>query len=124
MKIDKLADAVVKELMEYSQDVVDATKEECREVADETVKQLRATSPRRPGSGKYARGWKHKTSFEDKGNIRETVYNTRYMLTHLLENGHAKVNGGRVTGIPHIEPAERKAGELLEEKVKVRLGNI
>ena len=122
MKIDKLADAVVKELMEYSQDVVDATKEECREVAEDTVKLLRQTSPRR--TGKYARGWRHKTSFEDKGNIRETVYNTRYMLTHLLENGHAKVNGGRVNGIPHIEPAERKAGELLEEKVKVRLGNI
>ena len=122
MKIDKLADAVVKELMEYSQDVVDATKEECVKVADETKQLLQTTSPKR--TNKYARGWRQKTTYEDKGNIRVTVYNTRYMLTHLLENGHAKVNGGRVNGIPHIAPAERKAGELLEEKVKVRLGNV
>jgi len=122
MKIDNLADAVVKELAEYSQEVVDATKEECVAVAKDTVQQLKTTSPKR--SGKYARGWRQKTTFEDKGNIRVTVYNTRYMLTHLLENGHAKVNGGRVNGIPHIAPAEQKAGQLLEEKVKVRLGNV
>lgn len=124
MKVDQLADAVAKALLEYSQDVADATKEECVDVAQNSVDLLRATSPRRPGSGKYARGWKKKTTFEDKGNIRVTVYNTRYMLTHLLENGHAKVNGGRVNGIPHIEPAERKATEQLEDKVKVRLGNV
>lgn len=122
MKVDQLADAVAKALLEYSQDVADATKEECVKVADDTVKLLKATSPTR--TGKYRRGWRDKTTFEDKGNIRVTVYNTRYMLTHLLENGHAKVNGGRVNGIPHIEPAERKATEQLEDKVKVRLGNV
>jgi len=122
MKIDELANAVVKELTEYSQEVVDATKEECVKVADETKQLLQQTSPRR--TGKYARGWRAKTTYEDKSDIRVTVYNTRYMLTHLLENGHAKVDGGRVNGIPHIAPAEKKASELLEEKVKVRLGNV
>lgn len=122
MKIDNLADAIAKELQNYSQDIADATKEECVKVADDTVKRLKITSPAR--TGRYRRGWRQKTTYEDKANIRVTVYNTRYMLTHLLENGHAKVNGGRVNGIPHIEPAERMAIDQLEDKVKVRLGNV
>lgn len=122
MKIDQLADAIAKELQDYSQDISDATKEECVKVADDTVKRLKITSPAK--TGKYKRGWRQKTTYEDKANIRVTVYNTRYMLTHLLENGHAKVNGGRVNGIPHIEPAERMAIDQLEDKVKVRLGNV
>lgn len=122
MKIEQMADAIVKELQNYSQDVADATKEECVKVADDTVKRLKVTSPAR--TSKYRRGWRQKTTYEDKANIRVTVYNTRYMLTHLLENGHAKVNGGRVSGIPHIEPAERMAIDQLENKVKVRLGNV
>ena len=124
MKIEGLADAIAKELSEYSQDVTDALKEECTNTAEETVRTLRATSPRRPGGGKYARGWRQKAVYESKSDIRVTVYNTVYMLTHLLENGHAKVNGGRVAGIPHIEPAESEAATKLEEQVKVRLRGI
>lgn len=122
MKIEQMADAIVKELQNYSQAIADATKEECEEVAADTVSLLKVTSP--VMTGKYRRGWRQKVTYEDKANIRVTVYNTRYMLTHLLENGHAKVNGGRVSGIPHIEPAERRAIEQLEDKVKVRLGNV
>lgn len=122
MKIEGLADAIAKELSEYSQDVTDALKEECVKVADETVSTLKMTSPKM--TGKYARGWRQKTEYESKSDIRVRVYNTVYMLTHLLENGHAKVNGGRVAGIPHIEPAEIEAATKLEEQVKVRLRGI
>ena len=64
MKIDQMADAIAKELSSWTQDVADATKDECKKVADETVSTLKATSPKR--TGRYARGWRQKTSFEDR----------------------------------------------------------
>lgn len=122
MKVDQMTNAIMKELNSWSQDVADATKDECEKVGKETADTLKVTSPKR--TGRYARGWRSKTTFEDKSNIRVTVYNVRYQLTHLLENGHAKVNGGRVNGIPHIAPAEEQAKKSLEEKVKVRLNGV
>ena len=122
MKVDQMTSAIMKELNGWSQDVADATKDECLKVAQETADTLKVTSPKR--TGRYARGWRSKTTFEDRANIRVTVYNVRYQLTHLLENGHAKVNGGRVSGIPHISPAEQQAQKSLIEKVKVRLSGV
>lgn len=123
MKIDGMADAIVKELSAWSKEIVGALKEEVEAVAEDTAKELRQTSPKRRGA--YARDWSAKITYSDWQDIRVTVYNKRhYQLTHLLENGHAKVNGGRVNGIPHISIAEDNAAKNLENKVKVRLGGI
>ncbi len=123
MKIDGMADAIVKELSAWSKEVVGALKEEVQAVGEDTAKELRQTSPKRRGA--YARDWASKVTYDDWQDIRVTVYNKRhYQLTHLLENGHAKVNGGRVNGFPHISVAEENAARDLEKKVKVRISGI
>ena len=45
----------------------------------------------------------------------------RYFLTHLLEHGHAKRNGGRVSAHPHIAPAEEVGEEKLMKDLEKAL---
>lgn len=118
IKVSDLAQAVAQELADYSQDLTDGVKKEVKQVAKDVVTELKQTSPR--NSGDYAKGWKSRVEYESPEDIRVRVYNSKKpQLTHLLENGHAKQNGGRVNGIPHIGPAEQRAEDSLEGKVKV-----
>ena len=118
IKVSDLAQAVAQELADYSQDVTDGVKKEVKQVAKDVVAELKQTSPR--NTGDYAKGWKSRVEYESPEDIRVRVYNSKKpQLTHLLENGHAKQNGGRVNGIPHIGPAEQRAEDSLEGKVKV-----
>ena len=50
---------------------------------------------------------------------RVTVHSrNRYQLAHLLEFGHAKRGGGRVSGRAHIAPAEQAGIEQLEKDIE------
>ncbi len=123
VKIDGLADAIMKELDDYRQDVTDNLKKEVQAAATLCRDELKATSPSLTGS--YAKGWRKKTAFESTNDIRVTIYNaTDYQLTHLLENGHVLVgHNGKVLGTveakPHIAKTEKKAEEMLEKKVNI-----
>ena len=118
--LNELEVEIVKELKAYSDEVAEGIKKAVNDVAKETVRTLKTTSPRSLRGGKYARCWTFKVEFESPEDIRVRISNrTKPQLTHLLENGHAKVNGDRVDGIPHIRPAEQAAADKLEGAVKV-----
>lgn len=117
INVEGLADAVMAGLREYAGAVASDIKEAAKKTAQECAKDLKTTSPRKTGS--YAKGWKVKEAFKNATSARYTVHNaTDYQLTHLLEKGHAKRNGGRVAAIPHIAPAEQRAIEAMEQRAK------
>lgn len=119
--IDGLAQAIATELQVYQQEVVDDLKDSVNDAAKACLEEIKANSP--ADSGDYRKGWKLKNAFESNSDIRLQVYNKdHYQLTHLLEDGHANVDGGRTPGKPHIGPAADNAAAALEKNVKVKVG--
>ena len=116
IQLSKILNEYVSEMTEEVSDII-------VDVAKDTRKRLKRTSPRSTMAHKhYADGWAVKTSKRLGGVTDAVVYNkTKPQLTHLLEHGHAKVNGGRVAAIPHIAPAEEKATEEFLRRIETEL---
>lgn len=111
VSIDDVGTEIANIIQEYTEDVSKAIEEENKNISDEAVKELRNTSPKK--TGEYAKGWSKKK--QGNGYV---IYNKKKpSLTHLLEHGHAKRGGGRVSGKPHIRPVEEKAIKKLEDSV-------
>lgn len=118
IRIEELQIAIEAELQQYTQEVADQIKKEVRSTARECVREIKEKAPENTGG--YKKGWKFKVLYEDKGNIRMIVYNSRKPgLSHLLEFGHVKRNGKRIEGAAHIYPAEQNAKKRLEGKAKL-----
>ena len=118
VSMDGLADAIAQELAAYNQEVTDGMKDAVKEAAKECKEQIKQNSPVLTGG--YRTGWADKVLYDGREDIRITVYNrTDYQLAHLLEHGHAKVNGGRVAGKAHIGPAAQDAEDKLLREIQV-----
>ena len=103
-------------LNDYSKEVVDGMYEASKRIAEEGKKKLKQTSPKRTGD--YAKGWSVKKEIPARWSFKNTIHNkTEYRLTHLLENGHLKRNGGRTKPIKHIQPVEKQCIEDYEREV-------
>lgn len=133
VKIENLAKEITSTLQEFAGATDEVVEKAVTTTAKDAVKRLKKANP--PGSGEYSswneynKGWKIKQTKTDKRyNKKATIHNaTKYQLTHLLEKGHALVNGGRKTGetqaFKHIEPVYEKAEKELMDNIKKGIEN-
>lgn len=120
VSIDRMAEAIMEGLNEYAELAADEMKKAVKNSAKTVKDEIGSGAPER--TGKYAKSWRTKTTKESANALEITVYSpSRYMLAHLLENGHAKRGGGRVRAIPHIAPAEQHGAEQLEREIEEAL---
>lgn len=122
VSIDGMADAIMKELNNYA-DAADADVKSAVQKAAKTVKsEIQAGAPVK--SGAYKKSWSTKNTAESSHRLEITVYSrNRYQIAHLLEHGHAKRGGGRVSARPHIAAAEALGIEQLEQEIERCLRN-
>jgi hypothetical protein len=112
MNSDQLAREIQRQLQYYARDVAEKVEIAMDEVTMACKQEIINDSPERRPS--YKKGWKIK-----KGKKSLIIHNkTDYRLTHLLEHGHAKRNGDRLEGKPHIRPAEEKAVRDYLDKIE------
>lgn len=118
IKADQLAQEIVKILDDYRDTTIDKMKEAVDKAAKQAVNELKTSSPKRTGA--YAKDWAAKKDRKaNKWAYGKVVYNKKhYRMTHLLEKGHRKVNGGMVAARPHIAKVEEKAINTLVEGIK------
>lgn len=106
-------------LNDYGDEVIDALKESIDETAKESVSKLKQKGDFK--GRKYKSSWKSKNE-ASRLNYGVVIFNEKhYRLTHLLEFGHVKQNGGRTRAFPHIAPVNDEAENLLIEKLERKL---
>lgn len=114
--IDRLADELVSAIKEYTEDVEIGVRKAVDKTAREVLKEAQALAPKR--TGEYAKTFTI-TKDDGYGVTRRIIWNKKhYRRVHLLEFGHAKVNGGRVKEYPHLRPAYDKHGARLPDELK------
>lgn len=122
-KIDNLANEIMEGLKEYADLASDDVKKAVRKAGNTVRKDIAESAPK--DTGAYAKSWSVKKTKETSNSLELTVHSkNRYQLAHLLEHGHAKRGGGRVTARPHIAQAEQNAVETLESEISRALGGM
>lgn len=122
VSIDKMADAIMKELHDYADASENGVKSAVKKAAKTVKTKIQAGAPVK--SGAYKKSWATKNTAESSHKLEVTVYSkNRYQIAHLLEHGHAKRGGGRVSARPHIAPAEESGIKQLEQEIERCLHN-
>ena len=122
VKIDSLSSEVMKELEKYADVTTEKVKKAVKNAGKTVRDEIKASAP--SDTGKYSKSWTVKTVRETSNSLELVVHSrNRYQLTHLLEFGHAKRGGGRVSARPHIASAEEKAVKVFEEEIKEAISN-
>ena len=116
--IDQIGDAIQSELTVYSQDVTDRIKKQANTSIKKLVKQTQTTAPVDRGIYKASISSKKLRENERGVTWQWFVKGSAYRLSHLLEYGHAKRNGGRTKAYGFIGRASKPILEEYEKAVK------
>ena len=121
--IDNLSDEIMKQLETYNEEVTEVMKKSVDKAANDCMRTIKSKISFNQHTGNYVKNFKIKTSFENDYAKRKTWYvgGKEASLTHLLEYGHAKVNGGRTRAFPHIQYGEEIAQTNLVNYLKEEL---
>lgn len=121
VNVSDVEKVIMDALEKYGDKAGDVFADVLPKIGKETVDELRSTSPNRTGD--YANKWTYvmQTSQGTRKKNKLVVYNKKPLP---LEFGHAKQNGGRVEGIPHVQPANEKADAWAIEAITKGLENI
>lgn len=98
--------------------------EAIKETAIQGEEILKENSPRR--TGRYAESWDatlRKKKFSAVTGLEQWSIRNKdhYQLTHLLENGHASRNGGRVKAHEHIKTTDDLVTQLAISNVNKKI---
>lgn len=123
--LDNLASAVKEIVDSYGDEVSTNMDKITKEVGKKGVQALKNESKAKFGTSKarkrkYANTWTSRTT-QTRLSTTVTIYNSQGWQPHLLENGHAKVNGGRVNGTEHIKPVEDMLIREYERDLEAKL---
>ena len=120
VSVNALADAIMDTLGEYADLAAEDVKQAVKNAGDAVRDDIRSHAPK--DTGDYAKSWAVKKMKETSDSLTVVVHSrNRYQLAHLLEFGHAKRGGGRVSAKPHIADAEAAGIRQLEEDIQKAL---
>lgn len=107
IEIGGLSEAINRELSICSRDVTNIVKQEAKSHMSDLVKKTKKTAPVGSRQKHYKDSIKSKKTSENDRGASYTWYveGSDYRLSHLLENGHATRDGGRVEGTHFIQNA-------------------
>lgn len=120
INIGQLSDEVMDILNSYETTIEDKMTEELDSLAKEGVRKLKDASP----GDDYAKKWTKRIDGKHTRHPTAVLYNKKYPLTHLLENGHVKVLWGTRTNDfvgarEHIAPVNEWIQSKFENDIRI-----
>lgn len=117
VKAQDLQKAIMKQLNQYTDEVVEDVKKATRNSANKAIVLLRKEAPKL--TGVYSKSFRVKEMYESNLELRTLVHSPKeYPLTHLLENGHKAPDGSFVAPKPHWAKVEEKISKEFQEEVE------